>query len=607
MSEPISEQFTFQTEAKELLQLMIHSVYSNKEIFLRELISNASDALDKLRFEALSRPELSPPEPAITLSIDKAARTLTLSDNGVGMSKDEVIANIGTIARSGTKEFLERAKDGGKQVDLIGQFGVGFYSCFMVAERVELTTRRAGTAEAVLWTSTGDGQYQLQPAQKDSPGTTIVLHLRPADLEDKLADFTDEAEVTRVVKHHSDFITYPIRLGDKQLNSQKPIWARPANEVGKDEYDEFYRHISHDWEPPQLHALVRAEGTFEYQALLYLPAHAPRDLFFREGKRGLQLYVRRVLILEQCEDLLPSYLRFVRGVVDSADLPLNVSREILQQNRQITQIRKHLAKKIVDTLVQLQQTEADKYLKVWHEFGALLKEGFASDADNRERLQDLLLFQSSADKEKLTTLKEYVLRMPAEQEAIYYICGDSRVAVEHSPHLEALAEKNFEVLFFTEPVDELLVQELHEFSGKPLQSAAKGSGAKIVDIDPAPYKPFFERLQKALDSWVKEVRLSSRLRSSPACLVGDENDLSPHLQRLLEQAQRLSVKPKRILELNPKHAAVEKLKARFDLVPNDAEFDDRAYLLFGQAILAEGSTLPDPARFSRLVAELLSK
>ena len=605
------ETHQFKTEAKELLDLMIHSVYSNKEVFLRELLSNASDALDKLRFEALTTPALQGDAPLeISLAFDSAARTLTISDNGIGMSHDEVVSNIGTIARSGTREFLQKAKAAGAKTDapeLIGQFGVGFYASFMVADRVTLVTRRAGGAEAVEWSSSGDGSYTLQPAQRAEHGTSVTLHLKPVDEEDDREDFTDANVLKKVVKRYSDFITYPVKLAGETVNSMKPIWSRPASEVTQTEYDDFYRHLSHDWQPAALHIPLRAEGTFEYQALLYVPQQAPMDLYFREGKRGLTLYVKRVLILEECEELLPSYLRFVRGVVDAADLPLNVSREILQHNRQLGQIRKRLARKVVDTLATLSETEPEKYAALWQQFGQLIKEGFGTDPDNREKLQSLLRFQTSHDKDKLASLADYVSRMSAEQEFVYYITGDSRVVVENSPHLEELREKNFEVLLLTDPVDELVTQHLSEVNGKKLRSAAKVEPRTSAPPESGAYKDFFERLQRPLAEWVKEVRLSERLRSSPACLVGEEGDLSPHLERLLQQAQKLNMKQKRILELNAKHPVVEKLKTRFDLMPDAPGLDDDAYLLFGQALLAEGAPLPDAARFSRLVGDLMAR
>jgi molecular chaperone HtpG len=433
------------------------------------------------------------------------------------------------------------------------------------------------------------------------------LHLKPADEEDHLPDFANPSVVRGIVKRYSDFITYPVKLAGETVNSMKPIWSRPANEVSDTEYDDFYRHLTHDWQPAALHIPLRAEGTFEYQALLYVPKQAPLDLFFREGNRGLTLYVKRVLILEECEELLPSYLRFVRGVVDAADLPLNVSREILQQNRQLAQIRKRLARKVIDTIATLADTVPDTFSALWEQFGVLLKEGYGTDGDNRSKLETLLRFQTSNGKEKLTSLADYVSRMSAEQEFIYYIAGDSRIVLENSPHLEELREKNYEVLFLTDPVDELVTQHLLEFGGKKLRSAAKTEPRASQPEVSGTYAGFFDRLQRALAEWVKEVRLSERLRSSPACLVGEDGDLSPHLERLLQQAQRLNTKQKRILELNPKHPVVEKLKTRFDLVPDAPNLEDDAYLLFGQALLAEGSPLPDPARFSRLVAELMAR
>src|SRR6202035_2816206 len=483
-----AETLPFQAETKQLLDLMIHSLYSNKEIFLRELISNASDALDRLRFEALTRPELLAGDETleIRLEADRQKRTLTIHDNGIGMSREEVIANIGTIAKSGTRELVERLKEGeSKQTiaELIGQFGVGFYSSFMAADRLELLTRRAGEETATRWESTGDGTYQIADAEKTGRGTSITLHLKPEDRENGMDDFSDRWVISRIVRRYSDFVSYPIilkaekdpeiedlakeketgekpvmPLEEKTLNSMKPIWTMPQFEVTSEQYNDFYRHVSNDWTEPLKVIPFKAEGRIEYQALLFIPAAAPYDLYYVASKVGLQLYVKRIQIMERCEDLLPRYLRFVRGVVDSPDLALNISREMLQQDRHIALIRKGLTKKVLDFLDELKEKEADKYLTFWKEFGRAIKEGVGSDYDNKERLLELLIFESSNDSEKLTTLKDYVARLKEGQTEIFYLTGESRAQVENSPHLEALKEKGYEVLYLVDTVDELLTQ-----------------------------------------------------------------------------------------------------------------------------------------------------
>src|SRR6059036_81538 len=479
------ETFQFQAEARQVLDLMIHSLYTQKEIFLRELISNASDALDRLRFEALSRPELIGPDEKLEIWIesDPKARTLTISDNGIGMSREEVVANIGTIAKSGTRELLESLRDKPSETltTLIGQFGVGFYSAFMAADRVTLLTRRAGEEKAVQWESSGDGTFTVTEASKFTRGTSITLHLKKFEEDAEVDDFTEKRVIERIVKRYSDFVSYPIiykshdtKEPDRTLNSMKPIWTRPRSEVKDDEYKEFYKHISHDWNEPMFTWSFRAEGRSEYQALLFVPSQAPFDLFYATGKFGLHLYVRRVLIMEHCEELLPPYLRFLHGVVDSADLPLNVSRQRLQEDRHITQIRKWLTKKTLDSLEEMLKSDSEKYRKFWSQFGRALKEGASFDFENKDKLLSIYLFESSNDPEKSTTLKDYVSRMKDGQSTIYYLTGPSRRAVENSPHLEAFKEKGYEVLYLVDPVDELLVQWIPEFESKPLKSVGKG-------------------------------------------------------------------------------------------------------------------------------------
>jgi molecular chaperone HtpG len=645
---PVVETLAFQAETKQLLDLMIHSLYSNKEIFLRELISNSSDALDRLRFEALTKPELMEGDEnlEIRLEADRQNRTLTIHDNGIGMSRDEVINNIGTIAKSGTRELVNRLKEGeSKQTiaELIGQFGVGFYSSFMAAERVELVTRRAGETAATRWESTGDGTYKIQDAEKPGRGTTIKLHLKPEDRENGMDEFSDRWVISRIVRRYSDFVSYPIKLTaekdpeiedlakeketgekpkmpleEKTLNSMKPIWTMPQAEVTKEQYNDFYRHVSNDWTEPLKVISYKAEGRVEYQALLFVPAQAPYDLYYVASKPGLQLYVKRIQIMEKCEDLLPHYLRFVRGVVDSPDLALNVSREMLQQDRFITLMKKGLTKKLLDVFTEMKEKEYDTYLKFWKEFGRAIKEGVSADYENKEKLLELLVFESSNDPEKLTSLKDYVSRMKEDQKEIFYLPGESRAQVETSPHLEAIRDKGYEVLYLVDTVDELLTQSLNEYDGKKLKSVGKGTvnlgneeekkqTEEELKVKEEEMKPLLESLQKKLDEWVKQVRLTNRLTNSPVCLVGAEHDYSPQLEKLLQKGKGGGPKQRRIMELNPKHEMVAKLKQRFDANQNDPIFEEYAQLLFGAGLLAEGGELPEPVKFNRAVAELMTR
>jgi molecular chaperone HtpG len=614
-----TETFQFQAEARQVLDLMIHSLYTNKEIFLRELISNASDALDRLRFEALTKPELIGPDDKLEIWIesDPNAHTLTISDNGIGMSRDEVISHIGTIAKSGTRELLQTLRER-KSADmlttLIGQFGVGFYSAFMVADRVTLVTRRAGEEKATQWESAGDGTYTIADASKFTRGTSITLHLKKFEEDAEIEDFTDKWVIERIVKRYSDFVAYPVIYKDREgkeaaktLNSQKPIWTRSRSEVSEDEYKEFYKHISHDWNEPLTTWSFRAEGRSEYQALLFVPSQAPFDLFYATGKFGLHLYVRRVLIMEHCEELLPAYLRFMQGVVDSADLPLNVSRQRLQEDRHIAQIRKWLTKKILDSLEEMQKNELEKYAKFWSQFGRVVKEGPSFDFDNKDKLIGLCMFESSADAEKPTTLKDYISRMKPDQTSIYYLTGPSRRAVENSPHLEAFKDKGYEVLYLVDPVDEMLVQWLPEYEGKKLKSIAKGAADLGDEAElkgkQGEFSKLIDALQKKLEERVKEVRLSSRLTSSPACLVVAEHDVSPNLEKLLNQARGETTKQKRILELNPDHEIVAKMRDRTE----DPMLEDFAEVLYGYALLAEGSELTEPLKFNQALMRVLAR
>lgn len=630
---PKAETFQFQAESRQVLDLMIHSLYTNKEIFLRELISNASDALDRLRFEALTHPEFtSAEEPLeITIEADPKERTLTVRDNGIGMSREDLIRNLGTIAKSGTRELLEQMKSEPSSDivgSLIGRFGVGFYSAFMVADRVTVVSQKAGESNATQWESTGDGEFTLEDGSRPGRGTTVVLHLKPVDPDAGIEDYTAKWVITRIVSRYSDFVSYPIRFKeiggeaekaeDRPLNSMKPIWTRAKSEVSDDDYKEFYKHLSHDWHEPLRTWPYKAEGINEYQALVFLPSEAPFDLYYPGFKWGLHLYVRRVLIIENCEELLPRYLRFVRGVVDSADLPLNISRQRLQEDRHIAQIRKWLTKRILESLEDMAKKDNETYLKFWNQFGRVLKEGISFDFDNKDRIVPLVLFASSADSEKLTNLREYVDRMKPGQEHIYYLTGETRGVVDNSPHLEAFKERGIEVLYLTDPVDELAVEALHEFEGKALKSVGKGTvelgteeekeqASKALKEESEKYASLMQFLQRKLDAFVKEVRLSSRLTSSPACLVAGEMDYSPNLERLLKASQMNAPKQKRILELNSKHDVLQRLYSRFEQDRSDPLLEEYADILLGSALLAEGSPLHDPQKFNQAVVDLMKR
>lgn len=631
------ETLEFQSEARQLLQLMIHSIYSNKDVFLRELVSNASDALDKLRLEAFKDKDLGADtdDLHIEIDIDAEARTLTVRDNGIGMSREDVVSLIGTIARSGTAEFLRKlreSQDAAASSDLIGQFGVGFYASFMVADKVTLRTRRAGTDEGVLWESTGEGTYSIGslPLEEAPQGTSVTLHLKPVDA-DEIADYTSPAKIRSIIKRYSDFITWPVRMAKpaaegkegaepefETVNSMKALWARPQSEVTEEEYAEFYKHVSHDWNAPLETIRLQAEGTFEYQALLFLPRQAPMDLFMREHRRGVQLYVKRVFIMDDCEELMPEYLRFVKGVVDAQDLSLNVSREILQQDRQIQLMRRRLVKKILSTVKTMMTDNKENYEIFWREFGRAVKEGLLGDPENRDAILDIVSVSSTHDQEKLTTLREYVERMKEGQQHIYYMTGESRATIEHSPHMEALRAKGYEVLILTDPVDEMWVDAVPGFDGKQLQSIAKGQ----VDLDTEEEKKTAEAereqqqqdfgalltwLSSALEAHVKEVRLSSRLTTSAACLVGDEHDLTPTLEKMYRAMGQELPQIKRILELNPNHPLVTGLRTAFGRDGAQPALAETAELLYGMALLAEGGELADPSRFVTLLADRLQQ
>jgi molecular chaperone HtpG len=614
-----TETLEFQAETRQLLHLMVHSIYSNKDIFLRELISNASDALDKLRLESLIDKDLvaDTDDLHITLAVNTEDRTLTVRDNGIGMSRDDVVQLIGTIAKSGTAEMLRKmreSKDAAAKQELIGQFGVGFYSTFMVADKVTLVTRRAGETGGTRWESTGEGTYEIQPVEDAPQGTSVTLHLKPEDTDDQLHDYAADWKIREIVKRYSDFIAWPIRMegpdGDAgaPMNSMKALWARPRSEVSDEEYHEFYKHVSHDWTDPLSTIHMKAEGTFEYEALLFIPSRAPFDLFMREGKRGVQLYVKRVFIMDDCEALTPQYLRFVKGVVDAHDLSLNISREILQQDRQIQAVRRRLVKKVLATLVELRDADLEKYRTFWGEFGRALKEGLIDDTDNRDTLLDLLLLPSTGS-EELTTLRDYVARMKEGQKDIYFMTGESRAMVEHSPHMEAFLAKGYEVLILTDPVDEVWVERINEFDGRSLQSIAKGQVDLGAEETPAEqqeeFAPLLTWMAEKLKEDVKEVRLSSRLTTSAACIVGDEHDITPTLEKMYRAMGQELPHTKRILELNPAHPLVTGLRSA--LAGEAADLTETAELLYGVALLAEGGELKDPARFTRLVADRLAR
>jgi len=617
----------FQAEVKQLLQLMIHSLYSNKEIFLRELISNASDAADRLRFEALANGALyeNDSELKIRVSFDKAARTVSISDNGIGMSREEVISHIGTIAKSGTREFFSSLTgDQAKDANLIGQFGVGFYSAFIVADKVTLTTRKAGSTEAVQWESAGEGDYTLEAVEKAGRGTEVTLHLR--DGED---EFLNDWKLKSIIRKYSDHITLPIVMKksewkdgeqiateeDETVNKASALWARSKNDISAEEYQEFYKHVSHDFEAPLAWSHNRVEGKQEYISLLYIPSRAPFDLYERERSHGIKLYVKRVFIMEDAERLMPQYLRFVRGVIDTADLPLNVSREILQESRDIDAIKAGSVKKVLGLLEDLAENKPEEYGKFWKEFGRVMKEGPGEDFANKDKIAGLLRFASTHadDENQVVAFKDYIGRMKQGQEKIYYITADSFAAAKHSPHLEIFRKKGIEVLLLSDRVDEWLLSSLTEFEGKKLQSVAKGDldlgkledeaekqQQKKVEDE---FKVLIERIKTTLGDKVKEVRVTHRLTDSPACLVSGEHDLSGNLERILKAAGQNTPSSKPALEINPQHALVSKLNAESD----EARFNDWAHLLFEQALLAEGGQLEDPASFVKRLNGLLTQ
>lgn len=640
------EQLEFQAEARQLLELLVHSIYSNKDSFLRELISNASDALDKLRLETLTTKDLNVDvsDLHIEIEVDRALRTLTVRDNGIGMTRDEVVDLIGTLAKSGTsalRQQLKEAKNAAASEELIGQFGIGFYAAFMVADKVELVTRRAGETGGTRWVSSGEATYTIEPVDDAPQGTSITLHLKPEDAEDQLHDYTSEAKIRELVKRYSDFIAWPIRMqverhtpanedGGEEvvtiethtLNSMKALWAKSKDEVSEDEYKEFYKHIAHAWDDPLEVISMKAEGTFEYQALLFIPSHAPFDLFTRDAKTGIQLYVKRVFVMGDCEQLMPRYLRFVAGVVDAEDLSLNVSREILQQDRQIAAIRRRLTKKVLATVSDLRDERPQDYDTFWTQFGPVIKEGLISDADNRDTLLRISSFTSTHSEEESTTLSGYIERMKDGQSQIFYATGESPEQLLKSPHLEAFKAKGYEVLLLTDPVDEIWVGSVPEFDGKPLQSVARGEVDLDSGDDEATHQADREEqkrdfadlltwLTEVLNDHVSETRLSSRLTESPACLITPAFGITPALARMYRASGQVLPIGKRILELNPTHPLVIGLRDARRNCGGDPSVAQKhlevAELLYGAALLAEGGELDDPARFAGLVTGLLAR
>ncbi|ALX86245.1 molecular chaperone HtpG [Achromobacter denitrificans] len=623
-----SETLGFQAEVKQLLHLMIHSLYSNKEIFLRELVSNASDACDKLRFEAIDSPALleGDGELAITVSYDKEARTITISDNGIGLSREEAVANLGTIARSGTREFFSQLTgDKQKDAQLIGQFGVGFYSSFIVADKVTVVSRRAGATDAIRWESDGQGEFTIAAADKATRGTDVTLHLR-ADEDELLNGW----KLREILRRYSDHISLPIRMAKEEWDSEKgeqvkkdefetvnqanALWARNKADVTEEQYREFYKTVSHDYDDPLAWTHNRVEGRSEYTQLLYVPKHAPMDLWDRDGRRGVKLYVKRVFIMDDADQLLPSYLRFVRGVIDSADLPLNVSREILQESRDVRAIREGSAKRILSLLEDLAENKPEDYAKFWSEFGQVLKEGAGEDHANLERIAKLMRFASThtGDQAQTVSFADYVGRMKEGQDKIYYVTADTFAAASNSPHLEIFRKKGIEVLLLSDRVDEWMLSYLREFDGKSLVSVAKGGLdlAELADEEEKKhqaevaedFKPLVERLQKTLEDQVKEVRVTLRLVDSPACVVVGQNELSPHLLRMLKAAGQEAPNVKPVLEINPEHPLLARIRAA-----DDGEFDQWARLLLDQALLAEGAQIADPAAFVKRLNALLLK
>ncbi|MBN2432344.1 MAG: molecular chaperone HtpG [Acidobacteria bacterium] len=631
----------FKTEVQQLLNLIIHSLYSNKEIFLRELISNASDALDKLRFRSQTEPAILGDDSDLNIQIipDPEANTLEIRDNGIGMTYQEVRDNIGTIAHSGSVEFLKLMQKAEQPVatELIGQFGVGFYSAFMVADKVTLITRPPDSSTATRWESVGDGSYSIEETEKDSRGTSVILHLKDAGTNGQ--DFTQEWVIRSIIKKHSDFINYPITMAveraetamDKEgkpveildkngkpavqtrktrqeetLNSMKALWVKPKSEVTEEEYNEFYTHLTHDPEPPLARLHVKMEGVTEYFALLYIPSKPPFDLFFRERKHGIDLYCKRVFVMHNCEELMPEYLRFIRGVADSSDLDLNVSREMLQQNQLVTNMRRNLVKKVLDLLENL---EAERYEHFYEAFAPVLKEGIPTDWENRDKLAELLRFKSTKSDGQWISLADYIHHMPKQQTEIYYLTGEKMSTLLNNPALEILREKDYEVLLMTDPVDEFVVQTMTEYKGKPFRSVEKGDlGLERIDTKKREeYSDLFTFIQSVLADQVKEVRVSGRLKGSVVCLAGDPQDISAYMEKILRATGQEVPAGKRILEINIDHPLVTKLDVLLKENRDNPALKDYCRMLYDLAVIGEGGKIENPGHFSRLMGEMMSQ
>lgn len=629
-----AEKMEFQTEVKQLLHLMIHSLYSHKEIFLRELISNAADAIDKVKFEGLSNADLigNDSDFRIKVKLNKEANQIIISDNGIGMNRDDLIAHLGTIARSGTKAFMENLTgDSSKDVSLIGQFGVGFYSLFMVASSVEVNTLKAGESQAYFWKSEGDGDFEIGESEKSTRGTEITLHLKEDEKE-----FVDAWQTRSVITKYSEYVTHPIVLEFEEetpakeegeaavieqkseiLNEKPALWRRSKSDIEADEYKEFYKHISSDSAEPLVSSHNKVEGTQEYTTLLYVPSKAPHGIFHQDTPNGLKLYVKRVFIMDDCKELLPNYLRFVRGIVDSEDLPLNVSREILQSNKVVENIKKHITKKVLAELKKFAQDNPIAYHEWWAELGNVLKEGFYMNWENLDELKALLRFQSTngSSSKDLTSLTDYVSRMREDQKDIYYISGESRAAVESSPHLEIFKAKGIEVLYLVDPIDEWVTQSLFEFDGKSLKNITKGEidlgedskeEKEKTEEAKGTFKDLLEGITKHLDSNIKEARLTSRLKDSPCCLVADENDMTANMERIMKMSGQTAPVSKRILEINPEHAISKKLLSSFEKGADSEVTTEVMDYLYYQALIAEGSELPNPGQYVKLVNKMLA-
>jgi len=636
---PEKETHEFKTEVQQLLNLIINSLYSNREIFLRELISNASDAIDRLRFKAQIEPDIlnNDAEFKIKITRDSINQTLDVSDNGIGMTRDEVLENIGTIAQSGTAAFMEANEQAKQQElltpELIGQFGVGFYSAFMVAEKVTILTRAAGSDTAIRWESFGDGTYTLEDGVRDTRGTTITLQLKKPGKEEK--DFTDEWTIRGIIKQHSDFVNYPIvmdtekdepipeneQIKDKDdkpiggttrkvireetLNSMKAIWTRSKSEVTDAEHEEFYKHISHDWNAPLSRLHMKFEGTTEYTALLYIPSQAPFDMFHPEKKHGVHLYCKRVFIMDDCKELVPEYLSFIKGVVDAPDLNLNVSREILQQDRLVMNIRKNIIKKLFELLKNMEPGDYEKFYK---EFGAVLKIGIHTDPGNQKKIADLVRYRTSKSEEKSISLKEYVDNMKPDQKEIYYITGDNLTTLMNSPHLENMKEKDIEVLLMSDPIDEWVIQSLNEYDGKPLKSAEKGELdlEKVDDKKKDEFHALFGFIRTSLQDKIKEVKPSTHLKDSVACLSGEDYDISAYMEKIMKASGQATPETKRVLELNMDHPVLSKIRQLFETDKDNPVLKDYSELLLDIAIIGEGGKLDNPSRFSKRVGEMMA-